>query len=545
MPGERIKDLRELQKYRERFKENEWIDSLSLFKPTGARLIGEDKNLFIYHFDRKDVEDFLYIYRGIDGTRIDEGFAIFFKAELADKCEEMNRKRVCPIECMLYASKAINKFIANRYIYESIAEVAAANMVQWEEEGKEVVSHILHKWHWLPQLKIAIEIVRITRDIELLKLVYRIYGMDESLKTDVFKALIESGHRELLIYVFNMARRLQKNTDKDRYMLNLWEKNFYRYMPESVNDFENFLSSPGVSNYVYNRINNLLAQYKTAAGQENNLARDTKQLIFELSNKANPGSSCSFQEREQAFEELIGYLKNKALRKQVFFALRNTRRPEAALYIMQTLKSGDCKPGEIKDALVTLGFLNYKDDDHFLSRNFSCFDIAMWTYYYLSGKEEYLSRLIEHFLAGSEERAGEIISYLNQFYGGRRTEIQKIINEQFVTILRERKNEDIIKAADNISRALDKLQMNDLEASFAEIFRVFGFENESSYGLQEEEVFLSLLEMTGRYYVKNFNKKNGKKLERFLFYITENYEGKVKNKALKILKSVDPGGVGK
>lgn len=545
MPDERIKDLRELERYRERFKGNEWVDSLGLFKPTGSRIRGEGKNLFIYHFDGDDVEDFVNIYKEIDGSNINEAFATFFRASLKDKCEEMNRKRICPVECMLYASKTVNKYLENRYIRETVAEVAAENITVWGEEGREVLSHIISRWHWFPQLKIAVDIARITRDRELLRKAHRIFADDERVKVDLFRALVESGDRELLPYVFNMIRNLQRNSDMDRRMLNLLEKNFYLYMPEALNEFENFLGSPGVRYYVSNRINRLLAEYRRGGLEGGGHLQDPKRHIIELASKANPESGFSFAEREAAFEELIGYLRNKALRRQALFAFRKTGRPEAANYIIQVLRNGNCRDGEIKDALVTLGFLGYQDDDYFLSRNFSFFDISLWTYYYLTGREEYLERLIEHFLTGSRERAAEIISHLNQFYLGRRTEIQKAINEKLVAVLRERRAEDIVRAADNMSVALDKLNINDMEEALAEIFRVFGFGEESAYGLDDEQAFLSLLEMTGRYYVKNAKTKTGQKLERFLFHVADNYEGKVKNRALKILKSVEEGEVGR
>ncbi|WP_256861743.1 hypothetical protein [Caldicellulosiruptor bescii] len=85
----------------------------------------------------------------------------------------MLREGICPIEPMLYASKTVNRIISNDVEdHEDISDVICEVAKYDRNVAVKTLEHIISRWSWYPQIKIALLAIGKISDSELIQMAY-------------------------------------------------------------------------------------------------------------------------------------------------------------------------------------------------------------------------------------------------------------------------------------------------------------------------------------------------------------------------------------
>lgn len=531
----RLSNFQALVNHLDDFEKNYDIDTKLSFNPTGAKIIGEEKGLFIWRFYKEDVEDFINIYSEVSNSSIDKYLANFVQMRLEEKAKDMKSRGICPVECMLYSTKVINKQLENRLIFDAIVNVATKYISVYENEGIEVMSHIIKKWHWIPQLKLAISICGQIRNINLLRDIYYNFSSNDELRVYTFKALMDSGKIEIFDYILMMIKGLNKENEKDKQIANHFTDKIDIYLPDVEEQLIEFYKLPGISSFA----SKLISKFIKDINKDISMTGKNRKYFKVLADKSSPNAKLSKKEKDEHFEELVNYLNNPQYRKDVLWALRYSHRPEAGDYIIMTLKHNKCLNGEIKEAIMSLGFLkcsNAKDIVYSYINN-NDFKVYVWAYCCLIGEIQYAKDIIKEFLENKITSAQEVASVIKQFYKSVPI-LETELNDQLIEILRGHDEAKKIRAIENTLLVLDSLNIT---SAVNIALDIMGYNEQKTKAVYSEELQKAIMNLVQ----KLCSKKIPGKIEKFLFYVMESpsFSQTIRSRAMMILKSAEEGEV--
>jgi len=364
--------------------------------------------VFMWLFSEKDVEDFIDIFALLRQPKIGMNRSEF-RARLVNKCNEMLKRGICPVEPLLYASKTVNKVILNdmedqEVISDVIVEIAKDN----RKEVIDTLKHILEKWNWTPQLKIAILAAGKLKDADLVLEVYSKFSTKTHINFnfELMKMLIYSSNKDFVNQITSILSRLDGDNNKDRAIGNFFKEKFDRYMGKAgIDELYRYYSinNEYIGDFGRKMIRRLLRECLgeekiSSVAQGNGANRFTY-----LKNLCTEYKNCDFPQRRQELKQEILdnlYSRSPILFQSAVYCLRFTKDRDFIPELVSALNRKGIRYNEYKNAIITMGFLKNEDDSivEQISKRNPRLKYAKYAYYIIKGSEAYKISLVEELL---------------------------------------------------------------------------------------------------------------------------------------------------
>lgn len=532
-----IKTFSELEKLKNILPKSRSVDIKDQFSTPGLQPIGCENGLFYWEFSEDDVREFVIILEKIKEN--DKRLYNNMILKLKEKCNSMVVRGISPIGSLLYATKTINKYMNNMGFSDEVAEILYT--FNCNQHLNEELEHILKKWNWTAQLKIAIKLCGKIGNVDLLTIAYnRFYG-DENLKVDIFKALMDTGREEAIPMILYFIKNLDKENEKDRQIANYFRSKIYIFLPECRTTLEETFKSRNISPFGKKVLSDLITDGVISSETTNNKVKNLSYFI-ELAKIAAKESKADANKKKQALEELYNALNQPNYRGHVMFALRFTNIKEAGNYIISTLKNNNCNKNEIKQAIMTLGFLAYTDEKEYILDSYLNkidYKVYVWAYLALIKDESYIEKLASELFEEKTTLADEVSSVIKQIYKSVPILKKKIVEKFNQTIISNDHNQ-ILKSIKNL-QYVNTVVETELKPIIIIMFDKLGYSSDDIIWRNEkiQDMVLSL--------VREFVTEDSvpKYIENFLFYVmnSNKFSGNIRFKARNILNNINPGGI--
>jgi hypothetical protein len=278
--------------------------------------------LFTYEFRRDDLQELIQIMQPLanDTTKPTRDIAL---EQIEVKLRQMEAQGISSVECMIYATKVLNKRLTSDYrLSQAIGKLVADVVLLDRQRNVPSLYHIIRHWSWTAQVAIAVRASGSVRDLELLKEIYGSYRNVPSMKKALAEAMLESGHDEIIEPIVELVARLDDRIKTDKEVASIVEKNFLtKFGARGYKYVENYVyiekQATGYGKRVLQRI--CVPQDGPQQGQDywNQLANSVGDSITKNDVK------------EKHFQLLLEALESKEYQSFVIRCIAYTKRPEA------------------------------------------------------------------------------------------------------------------------------------------------------------------------------------------------------------------------
>ncbi|MBZ4664638.1 MAG: hypothetical protein JG776_2362 [Caloramator sp.] len=513
------------------------IDIKDKFSTPGLQPIGTENGLFYWEFSENDVEEFVHIYEKIKQMDTRSYNNMLFR--LRDKCSLMQSRKISPVGCAIYATKTINKYLNFKNFIDELVDILYT--FNCSEYINEELEHILKKWTWTPQLRIAIKLCGKLGKLDLLKIAYNRFYYDENLRVDLFKALMDTGNEDALPYILSFIKILEKENEKDRQIANYFKSKVYLFLPDGKRIIEDAYNSKNIRSFGRKVLSELITQ-GVITDTGNNVQVKNRPYYIKLARIAAVGAKIDEIKKKEALDELYLALNNENLRGHSLFALRFTNRKEAGDYIINTLKNHQCSKKDIKDAIMTLGFLAYSEGKEFIIEKYLQkvdYKVYVWAYFALIKDNSYTEKLASELFEEKTTIAEEVSEVIRQIYKSV-PELRVMIIEKFKENILSTDSSKILKALKNIQLVIPAVE-NEFKPILEIIFEKMGYKDKEVVW-RAPNVYDAVLSLINKFIGEN---NIPGYIEKFLFYVmnNESFSSSIRTKAMSILNNVNPGGI--
>lgn len=496
---------------------------------TGGRTIIRQKDnvLFTGQFERKDMEDFIQIWKQY---RINTKMIGSIKARLIQRAKTMINNyhgEVCPIEVMLYTSNVVASSFSNRRLIQEVAD-AVYRILRERNKYLQSIKHILEVWKWeqaITVCEIAVGKMAADRDneedMELLRYIYDNFHYQEVVNYGCFCGLMESKKESFVIDILDMIHDLS-GTEEDKQIGNYFKQNFVAYFPNYYNriDVEMFRDSkPYVQGLVRKMLdpikNNLVSQYKSCLIKRErqhilNLALD---VIIKNNKNASPYDAVN----------VLKLASNESISEQLFLSLNLKAKNKQ--HSKEIIRAIICNYfGTINYPPAIQAFLAMEpSNDYYADARVSLF------YQDKISSDD----IVEDFL--TENRPDRVKVYLSGFFN-LKERLPGVRRSTVEYMLRDLSDDKLSIAITNYYQLIKKYRhLYDQQIGNA-ITMWFGYKATlatTPLRLQDQMTCLNIIDTI-------INEANSKAYEDFLFYVAEgwNFSPAVSNFARKILKNL-------
>lgn len=532
----RFRSFEELKYANELFKILE-LKQVPEFPVTGTGDINYTSNrVFRWLFSKEDVEDFIDIFALLRQPKVGVS-RNEFKEKLINKCNEVLKRGICPVEPLLYASKTVNKIISNdmedqESISDVIVEVAKDDM----EEVITTLDHILMRWNWVPQLKIAILAAGKLKDADLVLKVYNKFSTESLInyKFELMKMLIYSSNKDFVSQIVTILSGLDGDNNRDRAIANFFKEKFDRYMGKvGVDELYHYYSinNEYIGDFGRKIINRLLREClgegkvsSVTYGNGSNKFTYIKNLCIEYKNCE------STQRRQELKQEIINNLnsKNPVLFQSAVYCLRFTKDTDFIPELISALNRNGVKYNEYKNAIITMGFLKNQDDsivEQLYKRN-PRLKYAKYAYYKIKGSEAHKISLVEELLRCQDaSELDDIVGVLKDVIEA--PGMKEIIRAKLKTLLLNNNKWDLKTALTNTRKYWKQI----IDSNILDLlYEGMGYPNKAIvFDREEQEIVLNL--------TKEVIRELGRIACKYLEYVKDraDFSNNIRNKANRIL----------
>lgn len=417
--------------------------------------------LFMWMFSETDIKDFISIFSLLRQPK--QGYIRSeFKRKLESKCKEMiQQQMICPVEPMLYASKTVNKIISNDVedqedISDVIAEIAFKtdrNMVV------KTLEHILTRWSWLVQLKIALLAAGKIGDAGLVRMAYNRFSNEknyEYLRYELLKMLIYSRNAEFVPQIVSIISGLNKESNYDRTIVNFFKENFDRYMgKQGLQQLKQYfdVNYEYIKNYGRSIIQKILKDLLVSSSEDNSNEENSKKDFTRLKEMCMRYSKQ--KDNEDLKKEILNCLFDKrySIFSPMVYCLRYTQNSDLVPYLKDAIKQRkDAKFSDYKNAILTMAFLrsdDYSFVEELVSKN-QDLKYAMYGYYIVQKSETYCTLMADQLLSCDDwSELDKIHAVLKEIIDVN-PKLKEIIKARFKSILLSNNKEERKRALLNI-----------------------------------------------------------------------------------------------
>lgn len=305
-----------------------------------------NNRLFVWNFEEIDLEEIVGIFTNFQEEKTTALTRQTMSTALLRKMNNMMREGYNPVECMLYASKIINKKIQNDTEVQSIlAERIRDVYIKQEGETEAVLKNIIEMWTWVPQIKVVIMAIGLIGDNEeLLDMVAQNYMEDTNYRMKVFYAFMNNKTANNLERVMKLIMSL-KDTEEDAMLGRVFMKDINGFGLEGIRLVEKYYDNPAVSrsgSKVLRKI--MLKDGHTANNNDDDMYRATLAKKSERDNLAYEDFMQDCNER----------------RDERSFFLTRFSRPDAGVFLKEVLEQDHLSESARNTALVSLSILGLK-----------------------------------------------------------------------------------------------------------------------------------------------------------------------------------------
>lgn len=532
-----IKTLQNLEMFKNNLPKGRNIDIKNQFSTPGLQPMGTENGLFYWEFSENDVEEFVHIYE-----KIKQGESRSYNAMISllrDKCNLMVARGVSPVGCAIYATKTINSYLNFKNFIDELVEILYT--FNCGEYINEELENILKKWTWMAQLRIAIKLCGKLGNLDLLKIAYNRFYYDENLRVDLFKAFMDTGNEDALPSILSFIKILDKENEQDRQIANYFKSKVYLFLPDGKSIIEDAYNSKNISSFGRKVLSELITQ-----GVITDTGKDVKvknrPYYIKLARIAAVGAKIDDVKKKEALNELYSALNNENLRGHSLFALRFTNRKESGDYVINTLKHYQCSKKDIKDAVMTLGFLSYSDGKEFIMDKYLQkvdYKVYVWAYFALIKDNSYIEKLASELFEEKTTIAEEVSEVIRQIYKSV-PELRAKIIEKFKENILSADGTKILKALKNIQFVIPAVEI-EFKPILEIIFEKMGYKDKEIIW-KSPNVYDAVLSLINEFISENSIPSY---IEKFLFYVMNNnsFNNSIRAKAMSILNNINPGGI--
>lgn len=304
-----------------------------------------NNRLFVWNFEEIDLEEFIEIFTNFKEEKTTASSRQNLSSALLRKMGSMMREGYNPVECVLYASKIINKKLQNDNEVQSIlAERIRDVYIRQEGETEAVLKNIIEMWSWVPQIKVVIMSIGLIGDNEeLLDMVARTYMEDMNYRTKVFYAFMQNKTPNNLERVMKMIMNL-KDTEEDISLGRIFQKDIHGFGVEGVQMVGKYYDNPAVSRSA----SKVLRKIMLRSGYVKN--RDDEMYQSTLAKKS--------ERDESAYHDFIQECRERKDEKSFF--LTRFSRGDAGTFLKEVLEQDFLSDSERNTVLVSMGILGLK-----------------------------------------------------------------------------------------------------------------------------------------------------------------------------------------
>ncbi len=491
-----------------------------------------NNKLFYWNFEPYYIEELVRIYEKLTMDVINGGRLQELELDLKFIVQEMMNENTCPIEAILYASKAVNNLItSNNSLIETIGTVIADTYNRNSAEYKETIKFILEEWSWDTQIMILINACGKISDVEILKIIYDRHTKGDT-RLQALKAFM-SGNNEICIdYTLKLISLNQEADNTEVQMAKYFIHNYTRsFGRDAIKKAESYLDIPSINRQARKIISRVIPSCK----------RDETVTLDTMIKKAKNW------EIEDGFESsFLMWMNNNTTRKNAFLAIRYSNSPKVEEIILDILQKYQCNSIEVGTALVTLAQWGSRKcaSEKFLSLiEANKYDVTRKVYCNAAmcslGKEEESMELIKEFLEETYYDSRQIFSMIRDCAYKSSQLLRYAIKTVYDEYLNSDDEEKIIKAINGAYELCDKPKFNFKDITLQLIKDSIGISSRVDKKFSDE-VYTALINLVERL----LNDKNKDEFIDILFFIIENdaCNPRLKFKSISMLKrlSVDP-----
>lgn len=512
-------DINQLEALRKELKKQPLKVEYTGETSTGISPINvQENNVFLFKFTKEDVMNFINIFNDINKVK-----PSIIKTQLLNYCEDMARNQISPIECMLYASKTVNKKMGNNYQFMQMCADVISLSAERQSICIDSLEHILKNWNWDNQLKISIWACGKIGNAKLINYIYERFSDDEDFKFFCFSALIDSGKQEFIFQILEMVSKLDHLYEVDKRMGNFFVNNFLnQFQGHGLEQIEVLSLNSRQSGYPSRLIGKILGERGNLINQAKKASISGKQI-----------------EIDHIFFDCVRLIENdRTKRSMALVAMGVLKHPETAKYLISLFKQkGEqfFNNAEKQEFIATLGYIKCEQATDLL-RNFEHekqLRCHVWCAFYLMGDQNFLEIIITNFFHEKENvLLGNYIKVFRKI-GSHESLMKRIFLENFHSVIAEN-DENRSRAFHNLKHLVEQNRLYYFFEMNTVIFDLFGFEDkEIKIDIQTQMNVLSILG-------KVMNISNSNRFTNFLFYVwRENMEfsESVQTKAQQLLKN--------
>lgn len=357
--------------------------------------------LFMWMFSKEDVKEFESIFGLLRQPKY--GYVRSeFKRKLISQCNKMLKEGICPIEPMLYASKTVNRIISNDVEdHEDISDVICEVEKYDRNMVVKTLEHIITRWSWYPQLKIALLAAGKVSDDDLIQMAYNKFSDNKYLnylKPELLKMLVYSKKASFVPQMVSILSTLERDSTSDRAIANFFRENFDKYVGrEGVTELNIYyeMNYSFIKDFAKSIIQAVLKDCPLPL-QDGPDKKFTyfKQLCIAYSKQ---------KQNEKLREEILKNLFDSSYSafSSMVYCLRYTKDKALATYLEDAvLRRKDAKIGDYKNAILTLGFLGADNHDFVmeLSKRDKDLKYAMYGFFMVQGSETYCTLMADELI---------------------------------------------------------------------------------------------------------------------------------------------------
>lgn len=329
-------------------------------KPVIEKVAHQDENiannrLFVWNFEEVDLQEFIDYFKQYKISPISTASRHQLSAKLQHKVSSLMREGYNPIECMLFASKMINRMLENDHELQIIiAERIMDVYVKDCTETTKILNNIINMWTWVPQLKVIINAIGLIGDNEeLLNRIYFEYADEDTLRVEVFHAFMHNKNAENLERAMKMVMNFKENST-DEMLGRVFTASVSSFGPVGKRIVDKYYGNPGISKAGQSIIKKIWIK----VGDEADTPTTNRDYLNKLANNS--------KQDEQAYEEFLTECYTK-MNQSVFYLCRFAR-PSVGKFLIESIKEGKISHYLTNTALIslaTLGSNGYRPAEDF------------------------------------------------------------------------------------------------------------------------------------------------------------------------------------
>ena len=299
-----------------------------------------NNRVFVWNFERDDLNEFINYFKIYRNMQINADSRQKLNGRLNSKINAMLNEGYIPIECMLYASKAINNKLRNdRELENILAERIREVYVKKTYECIEVFKNILEKWTWEPQLRVVISAIGLIGDNEeLLDKIFQRFSTHDQFKVAVFYAFLKNKTVANLERAMKMIMALQEDVPTDQQIGNIFKKEFFKFGDFGTKALEKYADNPGISKFG----KRILRQITIRTG---------------VSNETDSVVASKSKEDGDAYLEFLAFCETTGNKDQAAFLCRFSRPDIAKDFLIDFLRKDTTSDSERQTGLISMAYL--------------------------------------------------------------------------------------------------------------------------------------------------------------------------------------------